>query len=196
MFNHVFKTSFEPTFTSSEEDTSHNHLHCHPSSFKPTNHSAEELSSHSHDKSLSNLKIKDYQPSESSSLHSPCNQEEDHSFCNKKEILGPAKTPDLPNHKTILKKTSALNNSFSSSCLGYSSWSKSKVIAPKHFKSSSSDRPSTSTLANSDDRDQSLYSFNTVVLILIVLLLFYSVMIKLLHLPFDRGKELSSKHLS
>ena len=32
MFNHVFKTSFEPTFTSSEEDNLSNHLHCNPSS--------------------------------------------------------------------------------------------------------------------------------------------------------------------
>ena len=126
-----------------------------------------------------------------SSLHSKCDSLSYHPA---KEILRLRKAQDSLLRKTLLEKTSGLNDNCSSSHLVYSSWSKSKVTAPEHFKSPLSNRISTLPFSNSDDGEQSLYSFRIVALILIILILLYSVMIKPWHLTFDRGKQLISKH--
>ena len=142
--------------------------------------------------------------SKSSSVPSSFKCEEDPSHHVKKEIIGPTKTYDLPNHKIIFGKTSRLHKTSGSSHLGTSFYSKSKAKATKHIKSSfkanttklrsptysaysSASMNRVLLLLGPDYGEQPLYFVNVV--ILINLLLLYLRMIKLLHRPFDRGKE-------
>jgi len=116
-----------------------------------------------------------------------------------KKILGPTKTLDSSESKNILGKTSGSNKNFGTLTCG-----KPKVRATKHSKSSFKTKPdkvSSSayfTRSSSGTRnptflrlvngEQPLY-FIPVVLAFIILLLVYLLLLKLLHLPFDRGKE-------
>lgn len=136
-----------------------------------------------------------YPPSNSSSCAS-------HHF--KKKILGPAKTLDLSEPKTILRKSSGSNKTFSLSCLEASTCGKPKVKATKHPKSSFKTKPnniiSSTYFSRSSsgtrnlaflkliDGDLTLY-FIPAVSTFIIALLVYLLLLKLLHLPFDRGKE-------
>ena len=121
----------------------------------------------------------------------------------KKKILGPTKILDLSEPKNILGKTLGSNKTFSLSHLGTSTRGKPKVKSTKHSKSSFKTKPdevSSSTYftrSSSGTRnptflrlahgEQPLYFIITVTLI--ILLLLHLFMIKLMHLPFDRGKE-------
>jgi len=142
--------------------------------------------------------------SKSSSVPSSFKCEEDPSHHIKKEIIEPTKIYDLPTHKNIFGKTSGLHETFSLSYLGTSFNSKSKAKATKHIKSSfkanptklrsptysaysSASRNRVLLLLRPDYGEQPLYLINIV--ILIILLQLYLFMIKLLHRPFDRGKE-------
>ena len=119
--------------------------------------------------------------------------------------MGFNKTLDLPSSKTIHKKTLGAYETFSSSYLGTSSCSKPKVKATKQFKSSfkTSFKSSSCTYSSSSTSSRTrilipsmlangeqLHVFSdTTVLVLISVLLFYLSTLKLLHRPFDKGKE-------
>ena len=121
----------------------------------------------------------------------------------KRKILGPTKTLDLSESKTILRKTSGPNKTFSISHLGTSTCGKLKVKATKHSKSSFKTKPnmiSSSTYFTRSSsgtrnptflrlahKEQPLYFI--IIATLIILLLLHLFIIKLMHLPFDRGKE-------
>jgi len=142
--------------------------------------------------------------SKSSSLPPLLNCKEDLSQCIKKEILGPTKTYDLPHHKFILGKTLGFNKTFSFSHLGTSTCGKTKVKATKYLKSPSQTKPNNISSFTCHSRsssgtryptflrlvngEQPLY-FLSVVSIFTILLLAHLLLLKLLHLPFDRGKE-------
>ena len=130
-----------------------------------------------------------------------CDFEHHNSF---KEIKGPDKTLDLSSHKIIPERTSGPFKTSSSSHLS-NPHSKSKVKATKYFKSPSSKAKPTKfssstcfsgstsrarhpTLVRLANGKQPLCILTLVVLIIISLLL-YLFLIKLLHLPFDRGKD-------
>ena len=122
----------------------------------------------------------------------------------KRKILGPAKFLDLSEPKNIIGKTSGSNKTFSLSHLSTSTRGKPKVKATKHSKSSFKTNPnmiSSSTYftrSSSGTRnpaflrlvngEQPLY-FIPVVSTFIILLLIYLLLLKLLRLPFDQGKE-------
>ena len=135
------------------------------------------------------------------SKRSSCDSTSHHSF---KEIKGPDKTLNSLHCKIIFEKTSGTHEAFSSSHLGTSIFSKSKVKATKHIKSSFKAKPTKSRspsysaystasrnrvllLIRPDYGEQPLYLI--IIVILIILLLLYLFVIKLLHRPFDRGKE-------
>jgi hypothetical protein len=121
-----------------------------------------------------------------------------------KEILGPTKTLDLPKHEIIIGKTSGTNETFSLSHLGTSIFRKSKVTSEKHLKSSFKTKSDKSRLTYSSSStsngnrnltlpeivngEQPLY-FTFAVSSFFILLMLYLFTIKLLHRPFDRGKE-------
>ena len=121
-----------------------------------------------------------------------------------KKILGPAKTLDLSSHKTILEKTLGTDKTFCSSHLGTSASHKSKDTkcnkSSHEIKSSGTSSPAChprstsrsrcSTLSRLVNGEQSLCSIPAVSTF-IILLLACLLLLKLLHLPFDRGKEYS-----
>ena len=116
-----------------------------------------------------------------------------------KKILGPTKTLDL----SELEKTSGTYNTFRSSHLGTSTSNKSKDA--KHNKSShkikssgtsspaccsrSTSRSRCSTLSRLVNGEQTLYFIAFFISIILMLLYFF--ILKLLHLPFNRGKDSS-----
>ena len=105
--------------------------------------------------------------------------------------------------KSSLGKLWDYIKTFSLSYLGTSACSKSKIKAAKQFKSSfktksSKLRNSTCVSSSTSSRNIGPVLFRLVngeqplyfiIVILIVLLLLYLFVIKLLHLPFDRGKD-------
>ena len=197
------------TPSSSISETCISNPRAHFSSSKSSNHPKEELLS-SPTKSSPTLKTKlNILPLKPSSAHSsPTNEEETlhHSPSHLKKILGPTKTLDFSSHKIISERTLGAYKTFSSTHLGTSIYSKSKAKATKYLKSSfkiKSAKTSSSTcfsrptsrirdptLARLGNGEQPLYSSNSVVSFIILLLL-YLFLVKLMHLPFDRGKGLS-----
>ena len=128
-----------------------------------------------------------------------------HPLTSAKEILGFNKTLDLPSSEIIYKKTLGAYKPFSSSYLGTSSCSKPKAKAAKQLKSSfkTNFKSSSCTYSSSSTSSRNMSLISSVlangeqlhvfldanVLVLIAVLLFYLSTLKLLHHPFDKGKE-------
>jgi len=186
------------SFTSSSSDsclTSKNHFKSTSSVFNSPSESSLLTSDFTSSfNSLETLHIEKKSLKETSSHHSS------------KEIKGPDKTLHSLHYKIIFGKTSGFCKTFSLSHLGTSTCGKSKVKAINYLKSPSQTKPnriSSSTCcsrSSSETRnptflrlvngEQPLY-FISVVLEFTILPLAYLLLLKLLHLPFDRGKDSS-----
>ena len=115
------------------------------------------------------------------------------------------KTLDSPSSKIIFKKTLGAYETFSSSCLGASSCSKSNVKHAKHVKSSFKNRHKSSDFtyssSSTSSRNRSLTSTSLVngehfhvfsslsLCVLIDVLLFYLSALIIMHYAFDKGKQ-------
>ena len=122
-----------------------------------------------------------------------------------KEILGSHKTLDFSSSKIIFKKTLGAYKTFSSFYLGTSSYSKSKIKATKNLNYSFEIRPKTTasvySFSSTTTRSISLIStilgsgdkfnvvFNAAVWFFTVAQLLFLSLLKILHRPFDKGKQ-------
>ena len=141
--------------------------------------------------------------SNSPSSYPPTTEEGTSSHIMSKEIKGPDKTLDSLHHKNILWKTSGSSKTFSLSHLGTSTCGKPKVKAAKHIKSSpkttSSETSSPTCYSRSALRSRCSAFLRLahgeqplcfiIIITLIILLLLHLFIVKLMRLPFDRGKE-------
>ena len=204
-FRH-FKLNSNHVCNDEKECASSRKLPHSPSVSTSSKNLKEDISSNHSHKFLPTLETKfiNHFSSNSSSLCLlPIRKEETPPHHNSKKILGTSKPLDLSSHKIILGKTSGFNKTFSLSYLGTSIFRKSKVKSEKYSKSfsktrSSKSRPNySSSSASSENRsssslelaygEQSLFISSIVVLIILILLYLFA--LKLLHRPFDRGKE-------
>ena len=142
-------------------------------------------------------------PPNSSSSSSPTNEEETSSNHSSKEIKGPNKTLYSLHCKIILEKTLGTCKTFSLSHLGTSTCGKSKVKATNYLKSPSQTKPNRISnftcysRSSSGTRYYALFRlaygeqplYLIIIVTLMMLLLIYLYASKLLHLPFDRGKD-------